>query len=323
MKVRPAAIAVIMLLACATVSAAGSDPRLSAMGGIGVAVTGRNVKSYPNPASLFFDEQDFTFAFRLDTSDTFGVSSLPYLPASGFNSFFCADMISFSLAVLFDSANPRVTGNVDIYQTTSIDIDLTIGYGYISAGLGITGGSVRQRVDVPVDSYPEVANQCLLTKFDRVVNSEFIRVSAGIMLSYSQFSFGLLLDNILDKSGTRTTFNSQTLFGETCIGIYYSRPEYSKRGKMNYFVWSAGADICNLFQKEERSLNAGAELTFRFVRDFNVSLRSGYSARFNDFEEGTWTFGVASLVRNIQIDSDITLYSAEPPVVNVAVTVML
>ncbi|MCF0261789.1 MAG: hypothetical protein HUK23_02630 [Sphaerochaetaceae bacterium] len=277
------------------------DPRLETMGGIGVAVTGRNVKSYPNPASLFFDDQDFSFVLRTQTAEILGYSSLPALPQLNFGGFFCADMVSFSLDVNFDCDNRRSTRHDDVYRTTSIGLDLCAGYGNISAGLGISGGSLQQRIDVPLESYFDLVNQFFLTPYDRVVKSEYFQVNLGLMYKKNAFSFGLLLDNILDKVGLDTTLTWESVFSETRFGFYYARDEYSKRGKMNNYVFSAGADINNVFSQENRSLNVGAEATFRFVRDFSMSVRSGYSAELNEIKNGVLTIGFGSQLRQIEI----------------------
>ena len=55
---------VIIALILATGSLWAIDPRLSAMGDIGVSVSGTKMQSYPNPAAVFFDESKFTFAIR-------------------------------------------------------------------------------------------------------------------------------------------------------------------------------------------------------------------------------------------------------------------
>ncbi|MBR4120517.1 MAG: hypothetical protein IKT95_02040, partial [Spirochaetales bacterium] len=63
-------LACLILLLIASGFAFASDPRLSAMGDVRIGVSGSSMQSYPNPASVFFGQSQFTFAIRGRVSDT-------------------------------------------------------------------------------------------------------------------------------------------------------------------------------------------------------------------------------------------------------------
>lgn len=309
-------ICLLLILLLAAAAAYASDPRLSAMGDVGVGVSGANMQSYPNPASVFFNKSEFTFGFRGMVSDTLGVGRIPYLPNSDLNLMFVADLITMGIDVSFESVNPNEKEDghrVDLIQQTTLNVNLGAGYRFFSVGVGITGGSLRQRLDVPMGLLWDFPIQSVFAPFDRVFNSEFIQVDAGMMFKFGQFSFGVLLDDVLDNSGAQTTITWGSLFFGTKVGLYWTREEYSSRGKANSFLYSfafdADIDYARDYRKFDIFLKGGAELTYRLVRDFSISLRGGYKAMLDEIQDGIVTAGVGLSIRKLEfaLNADIPL----------------
>ena len=295
------ALLVLILTILATCGAFAVDPRLAAMADVGISVSGSNMQSYPNPAALFFDDNKYTFAVRGRLSDTLGVASAPYLPQSDMNLLFVADLISLGLDLSFRSENPREDeDHVDLYQHTSLHVNLSYGYRFISVGIGISGGSSQQRLNVPMERLVDFPIQSIFAPFDRVTNSEFIQVNAGMMIKAGRFSFGVLLDNILDKDGAQTTFNWKSLFSDTGVGIYWARDEYSSRGRANQIIYSFALEANGVFNAENRLLKAASELKFRLVRDSSISVRAGYNAPMKDLSLGEVTAGIGLSIRKLE-----------------------
>lgn len=325
-------ICLILILTIAAASAYASDPRLAAMGGVGIGVSGSSMQSFPNPASVYFDDSDYTFAIRGRLSDTLGVSRIPYLPNSDTNLLFVADLISIGLELTFESVNPteKEDGHhVDLIQHTSLNVNLGAGYGHFSAGVGIYGGSLQQRLDVPMSLPWDFPIQSVFAPFDRVVNSEFIQVDVGLMFRYGQLSIGLLLDDVLDNGDGSTTLTWASLLYESGIGIYWSRQEYSSRGKANSLIYSFAFDANGKITEQIESgnrrklklgfvYNAGAELTYRMVRDSRVSLRAGYKAASNELLNGTWTAGLGVSIRRMELALNATIPTRKDEHVSVA-----
>ena len=277
------------------------NPRLSAMGRIGIGVSGYDMQSYENPASVFFDDNRTTFSFHTDIEDTIGQEKWPYLPSSTMDVQFVADMITMGLNISFLSENFREDSkHVDLYQKATLNVNFSAGYKFISGGIGVTGGSTQQRLDVQMDEILDFPLQAFLSPFDRVVNSEFIQVSAGLMAKFGNLSVGMLMANILGKDGAETIFNWDTLFSQTGVGAYWSRSQYSSRGRLNQFIYSVGVDFDYLFS-DERRMNSGAEIQFRMVRDSSIFLRGGYTAKLSDMGNGTITMGFGADIRMIEL----------------------
>ena len=324
-------LACLILILIASGFAFASDPRLSAMGDVRIGVSGPSMQSYPNPASVFFGQSPFTFAICGRVSDTLGVSSVPYLPNSDLNGLFVADLITMGIDVSFESVNPADKDDghhADLIQHTSLNVNLGAGYRFFSIGVGINGGSRRQRLDVPMSRLWDFPIQSVFAPFDRVVNSEFIQVDVGMMFKFGQFSVGLMLDDVLDNSGAGTTLTWASLLSQTGVGVYWSRQEYSSRGKANSFIYSFALDangtITEVYEGSKRSLdlsfvfNGGAELTYRMVRDSSMSLRFGYKAASQELAKGIFTAGIGVSIRKLEFALNASFPTSSEEHVNVA-----
>lgn len=270
------------------------DPRLTAMGGIGVGVSGTGMLSYTNPAAVFFDDNPYTFALSTSVADVVGLDPWPCNPTSSLEALFTASLVTAGIDVTYNAVNRRENAHVDVIQDVKLDVNICAGYGMISAGVGVTGGSQMQRLDVPMDDLTDFPVQTLFAPFDRVVNSEFIQLRAGVMLRLGQFHIGVLLDDLLKKTDSGMTFQWDAIFQGTGTGVYWSSPEYSARGRMNNFLFSAGAEVTNIFNAEDRRFSAGAEVRFRFTRTAGVSIRAGYTSLLASFGSGTVTTGAGA-----------------------------
>ncbi len=294
-------LAMLILCLC-TAAAMAADPRLEAMGDIGIGVVGSNMHSYPNPAAVFFDENDFTFAFSGNLGDQIGGGSWPYLPEGTVSAMFAAEMITMGLDVSLNTDNyDSVHDHVDSYLSSSLHVNFSAGYGPVSAGVRVSGGSVRQRLDVEMASVADIVMQTVMAQYDRVVNSEYIQVDAGFMLKVDQFSFGMILDDVLAKDGANTTFSLSSLLSDAGVGAYWSRAEYSARGRMNNFLFSGGLEFRKIFDVETIEMNVGGEVRFRMVRDSSVSLRAGFFSNVRSPEDGTLTAGVGVMFRDLDV----------------------
>ena len=314
-----ALLAAVLILAVGTLCAI--DPRLSAMGGIGIAVRGADMQSYHNPAAVFFDDNRMTFSFHVDVEDTLGERPIPYVPSSAMDINFMADMLTLGIEIDCFALPRTDNSNVNLFQETILSFNFSAGIGSFSAGIGIRGGSVQQRLDVKMDSVWDFPVQAYLSPFDRVVNSEYIQVSAGLMAVAGGFSMGILMSDILERTDSGTRFNFRTLFSHTGFGIYYSRSQYSSRGIMNNFIYSIGVDLDSAFT-DDRVLNAGVELQFRMVRDSSISARAGYSAPLSYFGNGTITAGLGFMFRRIELALNADFPKDEKPRAKVMLTVL-
>lgn len=309
-RARIAVLFVLFFALLAPLYADFDDARLEAMGSIGIAVSDSRHPTVINPASLYFSEDDHLFVLNGQYLDSFlfdSGESFPSLPTSGFNASFIGKMISFSIG--FDY-NVELTGEgegikyYNIYQKSEIKLNLSAGIGNFSAGIGISGGSSKQRTSVPIHQNIAVADffaQTFLTSYDRLLDSEFLQINLGLMFKTGGLAIGILCDNILDNNGSKTTVSWDSFIAQTGIGIYYALDEYAKRGKLNLLNFSIGAEIKNAFTSETRALSAGLEVGFMLAKNYGFYLRTGYQARFKAFDLGTHTIGLGAQLNNVDL----------------------
>ncbi len=306
---RKAVLLLLFITVLIPVFATFDDARLEAMGSIGIGVSDSRHPTVKNPASLYFFEEDRAFIINGQYLDAFLPNSgetFPSLPSAGFNASFLGKMISFTLGFdYYTEANGTIDGikYYNIYQETEIKLNLSAGYGMFSAGIGISGGSSKQRSGAAIHNNTALADffiQTFLTSYERLLDSEYLQINLGLMFKSGGLSIGLMCDNIMDNDGSKTTISWDSFMSEAGIGIYYALDEYGKRGRLNLFNFSVGAEVDNIFTKETRALNAGFELAFMLAKDYCLYFRSGYKALFNDFDLGTHSFGFGAQLNNVE-----------------------
>ena len=113
------------------------------------------------------------------------------------------------------------------------------------------------------------------------------------------------------------------------MGVYWSRQEYSSRGKANSFIYSFAFDANGTLTEvydasNKRSLdlsfvfNGGAELTYRMVRDSSMSLRAGYKAASSELARGIITAGLGVSIRKLEFALNASIPTSSEEHVNVA-----
>lgn len=308
--IRTAVLLVLFFAILFPIYADFDDARLEAMGSIGIAVSDTRHPTVINPASLYFFDEDHLFVVNGQYLDSFLPNSgdtFPNLPASGFNASFIGKMISFSIG--FDyyvqlNGEAEDVKYYNIYQQSEIKLNLSAGLGNFSAGIGVSGGSSKQRTSVPIHKDTALADffaQTFLTSYDRLLDSEFLQINLGLMFKYGGLSIGLLCDNILDNNGSKTSISWNSFISETGIGIYYALDEYAKRGRLNLVNFSAGLEIKNVFTSETRALSAGVEAALMLAKNYGFYLRTGYQAKFKAFGLGTHSIGFGAQLSNVEL----------------------
>lgn len=308
-RIRTLVLLFLFFVSVVPIYATFDDARLEAMGSIGIAVSDARHPTIINPASLYFFDEEHLLVLNAQYLDSFVPNSdetFPSLPTSGFNASFIGKMISFTLGFDYNVEPIGVDGDTkyyNLYQRSEIKLNLSAGISNFSAGIGISGGSSKERTNVPIYKSTALADffaQTFLTSYDRVLDSEFIQINFGFMFKSGGLSIGFLCDNVLDNDGLKTTISWNSFINETGIGIYYASDEYSKRGRLNMFNFSAGVEIKNIFTAETRALNAGVETALVFAKNYGFYLRTGYQASFKSIGLGVHSIGLGAQLSNVE-----------------------
>lgn len=310
-NLRAVVLVVLFLVLGVPVFANFNNARLEAMGSIGIAVSDDRHPNVINPASLYFYEDSQTFIINGQYMDSFllqSEESFPVYPNAGFNGSFIGKMISFSIGFDYSVQSIREDQNIryyNLYQNSEIKLNLSIGLGNFSAGIGVYGGSSKQRSSIPIRNEAAVydfVSQTFLTSYDRMQDSEYLQMNLGFMFKKSGLSVGILCDNILDSDGSKTTVSWDSFISETGIGLYYTSSEYGRRGRLNTFGYSGGLEISNLFNSDARRLNAGFELSLLLSKNYSFYFRTGYAATIEDFGFGTHSMGLGAKLNTVEVN---------------------
>lgn len=309
-KTRALVLLVLFLLSIVPVFANFEDSRLEAMGSIGLAVSDDRHPLVVNPAALYFYGTDYSFIIDGKYNDSFILNSgeaFPILPASSLNASFIGKMISFSIGFDYKAdklASAEGINYYNIYQESEIRLNLSIGYGRFSAGLGIYGGSSKQRSNISIHTDSTISDffiQTFLADYDRMLDSEFLQMNLGLMFKSGGLSIGILFDNLLDTVDSKSTISWQAFLSDAGIGFYYAMDEYGKRGRLNLFNFSFGVELKDLFDKDTRALNAGLELGLVLAKNYGFYFRTGYRASFNSFGWGVHSVGLGAQLNNVDL----------------------
>ncbi|MCF0238316.1 MAG: hypothetical protein HUK24_06925 [Sphaerochaetaceae bacterium] len=285
-----------------------SDPKLKAMGNLTVAAQGRSLASF-NPASMFFDNSGKSFNGKIDYLDQYlphSGETIPAKPQTNVHIGFASHWISLGLDLNYFTENERKTGNVtyvDFVNDIGLNIKLAAGNTNFSAGITIEGYSRMKRFNSPINKgsvLTDYLSQALVGEYSKVLSSDSMQVDLGFLYCLSNFRFGLLMDNILTSYNGKTAFTIASVFENTSAGVYYSLPEYGRRGIFNQWVSAFGFEIHDVFSSDT-TVHLGEEITFKFTRDHSISFRNGFSLPWKSFSKGEMTMGLGLFLSNLDI----------------------
>ncbi len=286
------------------------DFRSSAMGGISVSGTGNEITFFSNPASIYFYNQKQEFVFQASVYDNHddGTEYVLEKPELCFKGLFIGKAVSLGFGGDLYVSDMNIKDNQLRYYTglRRFDIELSAAYGYKNFAFGgsVYSGSYLHNPNVEVNkdkAFADLVSDALFAEHTRLSNSEFVNICFGVIYNFSRLSFSAKSDRILSYEGTQKELSFDEAMESVCLGLYYNRDRYGKRGRLNNWVFSAGVEGCNVFDSDNATLNAGAEIGFQLSRDYNINLRLGYESLIDDFDEGWKSIGVGARLEKINL----------------------
>lgn len=308
---RRIAVAVpILIFACLCAFAGQSSMRLRSMGGLGIAVNDQRHPSVSNPAVLYFIGGESLFMLDSSYNDSFLPNSgetFPTYPGSSLNGTFMGRRISFSIGFDYSVQSVGIGEGVkyyNVFQTSEIRLDFAAGFGNLGAGIEVYGGSVKQRVNVPINqrtAFSDFIIQTFLSPYDRKGDSEYLQINLGLMYGRNGLSFGLVFNDILDNQGSKTALTWNSFIDGTGFGLYYAMDEYGRRGSLNHFGFCVGFEMSNVFDKDGRMIHAGLELSYMLLKDYGFYARTGFQGYTKDFSQGVHSVGVGAKLNGVEL----------------------
>lgn len=286
------------------------DFRTSAMGGISVSGTGNEITYFSNPASIYFYNQRQEFVFQTSVYDNHddGTENVLEKPGLCFKGLFIGKAVSLGLGGDLYVSDMDIKNNELRYYTglRRFDIELSAAYGYKNFAFGgsVYSGSYLHNPNVEINknkAFADFISDALFAEHTRLSNSEFVNICFGAMYNISRLSFSAKSDRILSYEGTQKELSFDEAMDSVCFGLYYNRDRYGNRGRLNTWVFSAGVEGCNVFDKDNGTVNAGAEIGFQLSRDYTLNLRFGYESLIDDFDEGWKSVGFGARLEKINL----------------------
>ena len=285
------AVSILLALVCLAAFAVPADFRLRAMGDVSASISGNDGSYFLNPASLFFHNKADFFGTEFSLSDRWirdEGKEFPFLPSGDLKLRFAGTNLAFTGTL--DTVSEVNGDNYDALRTATADIAASIGWNFVSAGIGLDAGVSWERENFKVGSSSRIADFFLnmaAAKYAFKPESELAEVRAGIQFAYGGFTFGVLLPKLFTYEHNETAFAWEGL----SAGLSYNGTRYHGRARLNTFVFNMAVEVHDL-GRDTRYGNAGAELIVQISPEINLAFRGGYIAGLSDMEHGTITAGL-------------------------------
>lgn len=286
------------------------DLQTRAMGGISPSGTGNSITFFQNPAGVYFYNQTQKFVLQTTFFDTHGSDDFIFFeqPEINIKGLFIGSRIALGLGADSYASDLNIISS-ELRNYTNFrrfDIALSAAYGYKNFAIGGTvyGGSYSHKPNVEIEkdkAFSHLISKAFFAEHTRVVNSEFVDIRFGMMCKLDSMSISVKSDKTLSYTGSQKDLSFKDALDTTCFGIYFNRDRYRRRGRLNNWVFTAGVEGNNVFDKDSAQFCAGAEVGLQLSRDYTVSLRFGYNSMMKNMDDGSVTFGVGSRLGKIDI----------------------
>ena len=195
----------------------------------------------------------------------------------------------------------------DIYS--SFDIELAIAYSFLShfsVGARLGGGNSVARLSKKMTGLFDAVGNAWFSPYEKMSGSERFNVNIGMLVYSSNFTFGLVFDDLF-QSSVSSSFIDRFL-ASTTLSLSYRGSRFNSDGDLNYLVPRISVDLRGVgFNKGERRVVAAMDLTLQFLKDVLLDLGVKYAYIVSRDDVGTsaasatvsGTYGNFSLMLNL------------------------
>lgn len=275
--------------------------RQQSLGGLSSAYSSDAEDFFRNPASIFFYNEKNKFVLSTGFSDihTFTGEPLVYRPSTYLNTAFIGKRLVLAISVdntiRSDLDFESGESSFDIIRSATIDIGATAGMDNFAFGVGLSAGSEMEQTQITLKQdrlLLDLMYDSLVGRYSRVEDSEFANVNFGFRYNIGQFNFGITADEVLSFRGSESELSFKHAAEKISAGIHWSQDKYYGRGRLKNWVFCAGAELKNIFDKPNRTLCTGAEVSLQLISDYSISLRTGIEARLDYMNDMKQTIGL-------------------------------
>lgn len=277
------------------------------MGLASISMTDTDVLTFVNPAQTFFYDNSHAFEIGISGSDNLG-KGLYSDPEFDLVGVFAARRIAvgFSTAITTDQSSPL---HYSIQKDFNLDISAALGTDNFAIGAGVTVGSSKIRSEIETLSKNKGFNltkDAFFEEFRRLSDSQFVSIRAGLDYRYKNFSFGFVLNDIVTNSEANMKELLKQWGKGMNAGISWQSDKFSDRGRVKPLVFSAGVEGISILSSDA-SLNVGLDATLQLMRDYTVSVRTGFNTQFNDFSKASQVVSVGARINIVDCSVSVIL----------------
>lgn len=175
----------------------------------------------------------------------------------------------------------------DIYS--SFDIELAIAYSFLShfsVGARLGGGNSVARLSKKMTGLVDAVGNAWFSPYEKMSGSERFNVNVGMLVYSSNFTFGLVFDDLFQSSTSPSFFDR--FLSSTTVSLSYRGNRFNGDGDLNYLVPRISVDLRGVgFNKGERRVVAAADLTLQFLKDVLLDVGVKYAYIVSASDEGS------------------------------------
>ena len=289
--------------------------RFKSMGGISIADNGSSASVYSNPALLYYRNQDSSFITAISFQDDINTGTnvngcFLQEPVSGGNIMFASRNMSLGMETELNllSKNTETAGitTFKALNITKLNINFALGNDIIAGGIGLFGGSSKQRLNIPLKENSIVTDyieQTILSEYDSINGSEFVGAGYGVVLNLNNIRIGVSGYEKATSENDSFKFDILELFKYSSFGISYSSSSYDSNGRLKNLSFFCGLDFREAFS-DTREVCAGGEIVFQLSQEYKIYFRTGITLPYEETVEqfSSYSFGFGARINAADIN---------------------
>jgi len=292
------------------------DFRSLAMGNSSISLIDSSDSFFVNPASLFFKETSNTLRLNTRYSDLVSPEKIKsnqanawiQNPKSSNDLQFIGSNVALSLMLENEVVAEDEEETREIFtatNTTKIRFSLAFGWDDLGFGLSALGGGKSQRLQIPIRKEYTLLDyimQVYLERYVNIVDSVFYSVNVSSVWKMNENSrLNFVFSNIVDNETKNLSISGDEIIKGFSFGYNYKGSKFDSENKLKFLVFNGIAEVNNLLDPDNFSLNLGMEFSFQFTSLVHFDVRGGlvsgpYSTKtdFEDKAKGTLGIGYAT-----------------------------
>jgi len=253
--------------------------------------------------------------FQLDSSYDNGLEDILNHPSVTIDLVFTAPgwfIGAYSDYCLENNGSSGGVLSIDVARLNVVKAGIALGIGSFSLGADVSASKKsylnNKKIGIDGDLISigaEFLQEIFFAEFNPT-NEETMEVGFGLMMDAGIFTFGIYSDKVIDfitESGSGISIDVTRILQSLDFGISLSTEEYTGAGVLRLAHLLLAADLKNIGNNDNRTLNLGLEGSLLFSNRVSLAIQLGYNQPLPDLnsilsldsnEDGVYSAGVSS-----------------------------